>query len=639
MKDLLPFLIVGITSGSLYGLAGLGLTLTYRTSGVFNFAHGALAAAGAYLFSTLHFDHGLAWPVALLISIAVVGVVAGVCLERLGGVFVAGGPATAIMGTVALLLLIQGLITLLYGSTTRSFPVFLPKGGFAIAGVRVEWYQLVSVVMAAAAAAALSGFLQWSATGRSIRAVVDNPELLDLCGARPERVRRMAWTIGSAFAALTGIMIASSLGLDAFLLTLLVVQAFGAAAIGRFSSLPGTYAGGLVVGVGASLLTKFGASHPALNGLTPNLPFLLLFVVLIVAPPRMRTALAGRTAPRRPPASPAKTRAGRTGRHAPLAPAALLVVVVALPWLVGVKLPVYTQGLILAVVFLSLNLLVWQSGQISLAHAAFAAVGAAAFSHLTVGAGLPWMVALAGAGLATVPLGVLVAVPSIRVAGVYLALATFGLGILLERFAYTKAVMFGATGFRAASLPVIGHRAISDKAFYYLCLAVLVVCMAGVAVLIRTRLGRYLRALGDDPVALSSFGLNVNTTRVLVFSLSAAVAGIGGALTIALAGQTGGRAFTSGHSLLWIAAVALAGRGLLSGPVIAAALVSVVPSYLPSDLVQHQPLIFGVATLVLLIGREHSWIQPGPRTLTRRAASPVRNRFLERSLRPVGEPA
>ena len=635
MKDVLPFLIVGVTSGSLYGLAGLGLTLTYRTSGVFNFAHGALAAAGAYLFSTLHFDHGLPWPVAMVISIAVVAVVAGVCLERLGRVLAVGGPVTAIMGTVAVLLTVQGVLTLAYGSTARQFPVFLPKGGFAISGVRVEWHQVATVLMAAIAAVALSVFLLRSATGRSIRAVVDNPELLDLCGARPERLRRVAWTIGSGFAALTGIMIAPSIGLDAFLLTLLVVQAFGGAAVGRFASLPGTYLGGLVVGVGASLLTRYSASRPALNGLTPNLPFLLLFIVLVVAPPKVRSAAIGRAGRRRHRSS--GTSAALGGRVPRLAAAAvLLVILVALPSVVGVKMPVFTQALILAVVFLSLNLLVWQSGQISLAHAAFAAVGAAAFSHLTTGAGLPWLVALVAAGLVTIPLGVLVAVPSIRLAGVYLALATFGLGILLERFAYPKAVMFGATGLRTASLPAINDRVISDRAFYYVCLFILVVVLASAAGLIRTRLGRYLRALGDEPLALSSFGLNVNTTRVLVFSLSAAIAGIGGALTIAAAGQTGSRAFTYAHSLLWVAAVALAGRGLFSGPLIAAGLVSVMPAYLPAGLVEHQPLMFGVATLALLIGREYSEVKPGPRTVTRRAHSPVRNRSLIR-LRPAAE--
>src|SRR5437660_12098999 len=90
--------------------------------------------------------------------------------------------------------------------------------------------------------------------------------------------------IGSAVAIGSGILIAPSLGLDPFLLTLLVVQAFGAAAIGRFSSLPLTYAGGLVIGVGGALATKYVVDVPNLAGFPPSLPFIVLFAVLLFTP-------------------------------------------------------------------------------------------------------------------------------------------------------------------------------------------------------------------------------------------------------------------------------------------------------------------------------------------------------------------
>ena len=77
MKDLLPFLVVGLSTGSIYGLAGVGLVLTYRTAGVFNFAHGAVAALGAYLFFELRTTHGWSWPVALVVSVVAVGVLGG----------------------------------------------------------------------------------------------------------------------------------------------------------------------------------------------------------------------------------------------------------------------------------------------------------------------------------------------------------------------------------------------------------------------------------------------------------------------------------------------------------------------------------------------------------------------------------
>ena len=78
MKDLLPFLVVGLSTGSIYGLAGVGLVLTYRTAGVFNFAHGAVAALGAYMFFELRTTHGWPWPVALVVSVLAGRTVSGV---------------------------------------------------------------------------------------------------------------------------------------------------------------------------------------------------------------------------------------------------------------------------------------------------------------------------------------------------------------------------------------------------------------------------------------------------------------------------------------------------------------------------------------------------------------------------------
>ncbi|HEV7534995.1 MAG TPA: hypothetical protein VGP90_05125, partial [Acidimicrobiia bacterium] len=97
VREVLPFLVVGLTAGSLYGLAALGLVLTYRTSGVFNFAHGALGAGAAYLFFTLHWSWGWPWPLAILVSVALFGGVAGVIVERLTRSLVEARVATIIV--------------------------------------------------------------------------------------------------------------------------------------------------------------------------------------------------------------------------------------------------------------------------------------------------------------------------------------------------------------------------------------------------------------------------------------------------------------------------------------------------------------------------------------------------------------
>src|SRR5262249_45026095 len=147
---------------------------------------------------------------------------------------------------------------------------------------------------------------------------------------------------------------------------------------------------------------------------------------------------------------------------------------------------------------------------------------------------VPWFFALALAGLVAVPVGALLAIPAIRLGGVYLALATFGFGILLQGMFYTQSYLFGANGIGLAEpRPSI---ATSDNSYYLLVLVLAVACAVFVIALNRSRLGRLLRGAADSPVALQTSGTSVNVTRVMVFCISAFMAAVGGAL--AAVGQT-----------------------------------------------------------------------------------------------------
>ena len=302
---------------------------------------------------------------------------------------------------------------------------------------------------------------------------------------------------------------------------------------------------------------------------------------------------------------------------------------VALPHLVGPKLPSYTAGAALVVTFVSLALLVRGSGQISLCHAAFGAVGATAFSHFasSSGLGLPWFVALVLAGAAAVPLGALVAIPAIRLSGVYLALATFGFAILMERVAYPTGAMFGATGSRHAPRPSFAG---GDTALFYVTVAVAVAACLLVVAVSRTRLGRLLRGLAESPTALTTNGLSTNVTRLAAFAASAFLAGVAGALLAAGAGNVNGRSFASFNSLLYLVVLAVAGRRLVPSAVIAAVLLAVAPAYVPDALVAHQALLFGAATVVLVAVRGMTIRPRSTRAAERLDGSPVHARLLER---------
>ncbi|HEX9683538.1 MAG TPA: ABC transporter permease [Acidimicrobiales bacterium] len=591
MSNLLPFVVVGLASGALYGLAGTGLVLTYKTSGVFNFAHGAVASAGAYAFYELRTQRGLPWPVAAALCLVVVGPAMGLGLERLGRALADASSAMRVVATVGLMLAIQGGLQMLYGTTTRTFDPFLPTTTFRLFGVVIGWDQVLVVVVALAATAGLAWFFRKSPLGMAMRAVVDDRDLLELSGTSSVLVSQAAWAIGSTFAVATGVLIAPSLGLDAILLTLLVVQAFGAAAVGAFSSLARTFAGGLVIGVLAAITQRYVGDVPTLIGVPASLPFIVLFVALLI----QRTPhVSERLQVARDNLTIGVSRSSTTLVGAVLAG----VAVIALPSLVGPRLPIYTQGVVFVLVFLSLGLLVRTSGQVSLCHAGFVAVGAAAFAHLTSGAGLPWLIALVAAGCVTVPIGALVAIPAIRLSGVHLALATFGFGILLQRLAYPSAAMFGTFGFRSASRPALpGLDLTTDARFYAVAVIVVALCTTAIVVLRRGRLGRLLLAMSDSPAGLEATGVSVNTARVLVFCAAAFFAGIAGALFSAATGSADQNSYDAFASLLWLAVLAISGRGPLRSAVVAALLLTVVPSYIEGDVAQLQLVVFGSAAI------------------------------------------
>ena len=621
MRDLLPFVVVGITTGSLYGLAGVGLVLTFKTSGVFNFAHGAIAAAAAYVFYDVRYVLHLPWPVAAFVSVCVLGPVLGVAIELIVRQLGDALTVVSIVATVGILLALQGFLSWHYGPLTLAFPEFLPQAGFQLGGVTVRASQVITVALGLMAAGSLYVFLRVSRLGKAMRAIVDDPSLLALSGMRPGRVRAAAWMLGSTLAAATGILIAPFLGRDPVLLTLLVVQAFGAAAIGRFSNLPLTYVGGVVVGVLGALATKYGAGRSYLEGLPTSVPFLVLFVALIVTPKgSLRLGSVRRLR-------------ARTGQRS-MPPRSLAVmfsaVVVALlfvPVFAGPKLPVYINGLSFFFVFLSLALLLWTSGQISLCHAAFVALGATSFSHLTHGLGVPWLPALLLAGLSVVPLGALVALPAIRLSGVYLALATFGFGVLMQRMVYGTGLMFGVNGFRSAprfDLAFLDGN--SDRSLYYAVLALAVAASVLVICVARSRLGRLLRGLAESPVALVTHGLDVNVTRLLIFCLSASLAGVGGALFVSLSGQISGDGFGPLNSLLWVAVLAIFGRSLLGSPLMAAAAVAVAPAYAPGGFGEYQTMLFGAVAIAAAVLASRTFDWSGRMTDPRAARSPVRER-------------
>ncbi|MFZ2175900.1 MAG: branched-chain amino acid ABC transporter permease/ATP-binding protein [Rhodococcus sp. (in: high G+C Gram-positive bacteria)] len=595
--DIVSFVIIGLVAGSIYGLAAVGLVLTYKTSGVFNLGHGALAALAAYSFYVLNVQLELSWPIAAFVTVCVVGPAVGLLLELLARRLQGAALPLQIAGVVGILLVVQAGTLLIFGAQEmRRVPSFLPKGRIEVGGTFIQYDDVLTFVIAVVATAGLWAFLRWTRTGIAMKAVVQNPELLELVGHSATRVRRWAWILGTVMASLSGVLLAPIMPLDPVQLTLLVVAAYAAAAIGTFSNLPGTFAGGLVVGVLAALSTRW-LTNGILASLPAALPFAILFVVLLFFPKKY---LADKTAVRIHPRPTWKAPV----RLQAMGGALVVAFLVTVPLFAGIHLVDWTVAVAMILVFGSLSLLVHTSGQVSLAQIGFMAVGAATFSHLLQGTGMSWPVALLLAGAVAVPIGAVLAVPAIRLGGLYLAIATFGFGIFLQQMFYTQDFMFGAASsgleVRRPDTTIVDFA--SDTGYYYLVLAIAVVSVAVVFTLERGRLGRLLTYIKQSPRAAEANGVPAAVTRVLIFCITAFLAAIGGALAASAQQSISADSYAPIISLTVFVIIVLNGPAVPWNAVLAAAAYTLIPSYFPSTEVgTYLQLLFGLSAIALVV--------------------------------------
>jgi ABC-type branched-subunit amino acid transport system ATPase component/branched-subunit amino acid ABC-type transport system permease component len=596
MSDILPFVIAGITTGAIYGLAGSGLVITYKTSGIFNFAHGAIAAAAAYLFYWLTATDGMNWVIAFVICVPVLSVILGLLLE-IGTRSLARKPiAMQIVGTVGIVLLVEALSTIKFGPDALTLQQYLPGGNgtFRFLGVNITWAQLTVIIVALILTLGLYVFLRLTKTGLAMRAVVDNSDLVGLHGTSPVKVRRTAWIIGSVLASASGVLLAPLVGIQAIVLTYLVIAAIGAAAVGGFSSIPLTYVGGIIIGVISSLSEKFVLNVQSLAGLPQSVPFIVLLVAMLVIPKRR---LIVRNTPERSVAVRQQAPPRLTFSLAGVAAVVLLVV----PTFAGTSISFYMQGLTLGIMLLSLGLLVRTAGQVSLCQSVFGAIGAVTFSQLMLNAKLPWLAALFLGCLILVPIAALVALFAMRLSGLLLALATLSFAIIVERFAYPLSFMFGSTG--SGRLIPRPSFASSDKKYYYVVLAFFALTMVAMFLINRGRLGRMLKGLSDSPTVLSTMGLSINMTKLIVFCLSAFFAGLsgilyGGTVTYATFADSN---YSSFESLLLLAIVVVVPLGLPWFALFAIP-IAIIPGYIHGANVSNWlTVLFGVSAIVVAL--------------------------------------
>ncbi|MER5756419.1 ABC transporter permease [Streptomyces sp. NPDC002088] len=530
MEQFLTFGVVGLTTAAIYAVVGSGLVLTYTTAGVFNFAHGAAGMLSAFAYWQLAFGWGWPVPLALAVVLLVLAPAFGLLVERvLMRPVQSLGEAERLVMAVALLTGCIALARWIWDpNAARPLrPFFADEPAIDLGPAAVTWHQALTLAVAVLVAAGLWVLLNRTRAGTEMRACVDDRALAGLAGASPQRAARLAWVLGTQLAAIGGILIAPMVALDAQQLSLLIVSAYTAAVFGRLRSLPLTFLGALVVGCLESYLTGYLPQNDYLPGLRLAAPALLLFLALIVFPHRR---LRGRE--RRLVQVPLPTARGTLV----FAGCVLLFAVFLATVLDSEELISYGPLFALGVVALSYVPLAGFAGQISLCQLGIAGIGAVVWGHLGE-QGQLW--ALPVAVLVAAAVGALIAVPALRLSGIYLALGTAAFAVVLDRWVFTMP-SFEVLGIRVALFDqgsvevhgpdLFGWQLTSDTELLLFSAVVLALVSLAIAWLRRGRFGRALIALRDSEAAYATLGGRPLGAKVAVFTLSAAIAGLGGAL-------------------------------------------------------------------------------------------------------------
>jgi branched-chain amino acid transport system permease protein len=603
MTEFLSLTIAGLVTGCIYSISALGLVVTYTTSGVFNFAHGAVGMICAFLFWVFWVD--LHWPtlLALALVLLVIAPAIGWFIERflIRGVANGGLILTATV-TLGLLLFLLGLAdSIWHASTGRSVPQFFNGHEVTIFQTVVTYHDIVIAACAVFAALFLRFFLHRTRVGVTMRAVVDDPRLVGLAGGSPSSYAGLGWIFGAVLAALAGILLSSVVNLDAETLTLLVVNAFAAAILGRLRSLPITFVGGILLGLVTSYAIGYlpiGSLLSTLQSVTPMV--FLVVVLLLLSDRRLATNVQKLKSPR------------MVSLPKSVVVGAMLVVigVVVAETLSPANLVTAGYGVAIALILLTFIPLTGYGGQMSLCQFTLAGVGGVTMSKVAGGHswwGLLLAMVVAGA------VGVVIAMPALRVRGLYLALATLAFADAMDSAFFNNSSVVGVNGAVAVGRVNLGPISLQgDKAYFIAMVVVFALAGIGICALRRSRWGRYLFAMSDSEVAATTFGMNLTLVKIALFGGTAALAGLAGALYGGEQHLVGPSDFTLLLSLTGLLVVTLSGIRTVSGAFIAAlglTLFTVLGNHIS---VLHTFVYFGVGLGAVGLGRNPNGLMGGP---------------------------
>jgi branched-chain amino acid transport system permease protein len=584
--------LFGIANGSLYGLIAVGIILIYRTNRIINFAAAGLGAIPAVFAVLLNVKHGFPWAASLLLAVTL-GVLLGALVDLVVVRRFATSPrlilTVATLGVVQVLALIAIYIPGWLGAKRGvGSQIPTPWKHFQIHDHRgtpiLNGDYIFAVVVVLVMCAGLAAFFRFTRMGIALRASAENADRALLLGIPVRRVGTVAWMLAGLFGSLTiflraplvGVPTDGSLGFNVLLFTL------AAAVIARMDSVVIAVVSGMAVGIlEQASVVKTGSAD-----LSAALMLALVLGALLLQRGSMGraqdTGMSTWQAVKEFRPTP------RELRHLPevraaaaIVGAAALALVLGAPYLLHAGsrgrltlLPIY------AMVAVSLVILTGWGGQVSLGQFGIVGAGAAVAGGLAANHNIDFFAACIIGTLAGAAVALAIGLPALRVQGLYLAVTTLAFGAAMEFYFLKPKYWIGKHILphgEAARItrPVLWQRLSTngDRAYYYLCLGILVLVLLGARSFRRNRSGRVLIAARDNPRAAAAFTVNIARTRLAAFAVSGAIAGLAGVLLAYNQGSVDPATYGVGPSILIFLVTVIGGLTSLSGAIYGVAVI------------------------------------------------------------------
>lgn len=573
---MLQFIIAGLVTGGVYAIASAGLVMTYTSSGILNFAFGAIAYFVARFYYYLHTQHSWGIAPAAILSIVVLAPAIGVLLyAALFRHMRLSSPLIKVVATIGLLVAIPAIATWVFGNgPIQSAPGLAPNPSavYHFLGVPIDQNKII-VLMCLVAMVVLGALvLRYTEIGLKVRAMVDSPAMTDLSGASPTAISVGVWAVSTFLAGLAGVLIAPLNGLDPGQFTLLIAASFAAVVAARMRSLPVAVVVGLLMGVATSLIQRYLPSNSQwTTGLINSIPFIVIALFLVYSllrggrvgetegwggaldraiTPQGESRLAGSTSNVIEAAS-----LNFIGKYA--GPLFLIVAVAVAPLLVsGYWVGLFPSAFAIGIICLSWTIVTGEGGMLWLCQITFAGVGALTTAQLANHYGWPVLAGVVVGGLIAGAMGAIIGFLSIRLGDLYVALVTLTFGLLMETLVFTLPTFVN----QGIGLNLNRPGFVSSNLSYaYFVLIVFGVIALFIVNFRRSTTGLALNAARWSEAGARTSGISVVQMKVIAGAMAALVAGIGGALYAMAQTTFEPSEFATLQGIVWLAVLVTIG--------------------------------------------------------------------------------